>query len=196
MSTTTAPVRIGRTYTRARRYPWALGKIGDWTLPLGPYTPAQLTLAAGGVFVLVKTFSLWSPLGPLPVVALGFLVWGVRATRMGGRSPLWVAYGWAQFALQPQAGRIGGRTVRPRRPHSMHGSFLLEETQPSAPVAQEAAAVTKTRAPAPRRMPRTAGKPTPRRSRRRSAAARTAPAARPALTPLQQLLQEKREVQR
>ncbi|MFE6164057.1 hypothetical protein ACFQ7F_34660 [Streptomyces sp. NPDC056486] len=194
MSTATAPVRIGRTYTRARRYPWALGKVGDWTLPLGPYTPAQLTIAAGGVFVLVKTFSLWSPLGPLPVVGLGFLVWGVRATRMGGRSPLWVAYGWLQFALQPQAGRIGGHTVRPRRPHSMHGSLLVEETVRSAPATEEAAGPA--RAPKPRRNPRAPGTSTWRRNRRRSTTPPTAPAARPALTPLQQLLQEKREVQR
>lgn len=127
MSTATV-LRIGRTYTRARRHPWVMGKIGDWTLPLGPYTPAQMTIAGAGIFVLIKTFSWWAPLGPAPVVALGFAVWLARASRMGGRSPLWVAYGWGQRALQPVGGRMNGRTVRPARPRALRGSFLIETT--------------------------------------------------------------------
>ncbi|MDF3141483.1 hypothetical protein, partial [Streptomyces sp. T21Q-yed] len=134
MSTPVIAARVGRSYTRARRHPWVLGKVGDWTLPLGPYTPAQLVIAAGGIYVLIKTFAWWSFMGPVPVIALGVAVWAVRASRIGGRSPLWIAYGWALYALQPSAGRISGRSVRERRPRVLTGSILIEET--TAPDAQ------------------------------------------------------------
>ncbi|QIB49530.1 hypothetical protein [Streptomyces aureoverticillatus] len=197
MSGAATAVRIGRTYTRARRHPWVLGKIGDWTLPLGPYTPAQLTIAAVGIFALIKTFSWWAPsLGPVPVVGLGVAVWLARASRLGGRAPLWVAYGWAQFALQPSSGRINGRTVRPRSLRALHGTFLIEHTTATAS-AGPAAAAPRTRHARP-----TAAAPAgpaavrrwrwPRAARSRAAA----PVVRPAPTPLQQLLRERQEAGR
>ncbi|WJV51806.1 hypothetical protein [Streptomyces flavofungini] len=198
MSTATA-MRIGRTYTRARRHPWVMGKIGDWTLPLGPYTPAQLTIAGVGIFVLIKTFSWWAPLGPAPVLGLGVAVWLARASRMGGRSPLWVAYGWGQRALQPAGGRMNGRAVRPARPRALYGSFLIETT--SGPAAAEPAAPPRTRprtapSPAPTAGPGTT-RPPRRRMWQRTARPGTAmPVARPAPTPLQQLLREQQEGQR
>lgn len=194
-----APGRIGRTYTRARRHPWVLGKVGDWTLPLGPYTPAQLAIAAVGVFVLIKTFALWSPLGPVPVVALGFVVWSARASRIGGRSPLWVAYGWAQYALRPRSGRMSGRTVRERRTDVLHGIFLIEDTT-APPVFDDAATAQVTDLPRGTRETRrtpalpAAGKAAARRrGRRRPATARPAPTARPMPTPLQQLLRDRQQ---
>ncbi|SEB98625.1 hypothetical protein SAMN05216532_0109 [Streptomyces sp. 2231.1] len=63
---TAAAARVGRFYTSVRRHPWVLGKVADWHIPLGPYTPAQITVAVGGGFFLVKTISWWSWLGPLP----------------------------------------------------------------------------------------------------------------------------------
>ncbi|MFD5421837.1 hypothetical protein ACFWJT_27900 [Streptomyces sp. NPDC127069] len=39
-----------------------LGKLGDWTPPFGPYTPAQLVVLGGGAFVLIKTFDERLPL--------------------------------------------------------------------------------------------------------------------------------------
>ncbi|MBC9729308.1 hypothetical protein [Streptomyces sp. TRM68367] len=203
MSTASAAsVRIGRTYTRARRHPWVMGKIGDWTLPLGPYTPAQLIIAAGGIFLLIKTFSWWAPsLGPVPVVVLGVAVWAARASRIGGRSPLWVAYGWTQYVLQPASGRIGGRTVREGRTTVLHGSFLIEETTapPAAGAAPSGRGSVMPRTRPTRRAPAasSAGKAAARRrGRRRSGTARTAPAARPVPTPLQQLLRERQGVRR
>lgn len=198
MSTLSATVRIGRTYTRARRHPWVLGKIGDWTLPLGPYTPAQLTIAAVGIFALIKTWSWWAPtLGPAPVIALGVAVWLARASRMGGRSPLWVAYGWVIFALQPAGGRINGRTARPSRPQTLHGSFLIEDTtgageadSPTTAPSRRARRTAATPAPADARAPR-------RRKRHRTAKNHPRPpVARPAPTPLQQMLRERQEARR
>ncbi|RVU15133.1 hypothetical protein EOT10_39840 [Streptomyces antnestii] len=200
---TPASLRVGRSYTRARRHPWVLGKIGDFTLPLGPYTPAQLAIAAAGTFLLIKTFSLWSPLGPVPVVALGFAVWAARATSIGGRSPLWAAYGWVQFALQPHGGRIGGRTVRDPKVSRLHGSFLIEDT--TAPASLPAAAAPLARparsfAPGPRRGRNIRGaqglSTRPPWGRRRSGTRRPAPRPRPAPTALQQMLRERQEAHR
>ncbi|MEV6699226.1 hypothetical protein AB0M68_18905 [Streptomyces sp. NPDC051453] len=199
---TTAPLRVGRTYTRARRHPWVLGKVGDFTLPLGPYTPAQLVIAAAGTFLLIKTFSVWSPLGPVPVVALGFAVWAARATRMGGRSPLWAALGWVQFALQPASGRIGGRTARDPKVSSLHGSFLIEDTgSPDALSVRQAPSTRPARPCAwgPQRRADVRGArrlATRRRWGRRRPERGGAPGPRPAPTPLQQMLRERQEARR
>ncbi|MCI3276965.1 ATP-binding protein [Streptomyces cylindrosporus] len=61
--------RVGRFYTAARRHPWVLGKVADWKIPLGPYTPAQIAVAVGGGFLLIKTIGWWSWMGPVPIVA-------------------------------------------------------------------------------------------------------------------------------
>ncbi|MET9955986.1 hypothetical protein ABZ135_31200 [Streptomyces sp. NPDC006339] len=169
MNTTT--VRTGRSYTLARTFPWVMGKIGDFVLWFGPYNAPQLIILGVGVFVLIKTFSWWAPvLGPVPAVGLGFAVWAARASRIGGRMPLWVAYGFLQRAFQPATGRIGGRTARPAGVHMLTGSFLIEQTFPNP-------------------------RPNPRRPSRRPApppASATKPSTRPARgpapTPLQQLL--------
>ncbi|MGY3333907.1 hypothetical protein ACVW0K_007373 [Streptomyces filamentosus] len=130
MSATSAgPVpRIGRNYTRARTYPWVLGKLGDFVLWFGPYNAGQLVIAAFGVLVLVKTFAWWSGLGPIPPIALGVVVWAARAQRIGGRAPLWVLYGLVRRALQPRNGRIGGKTARPPKARHLAGTVLIEHT--------------------------------------------------------------------
>ncbi|MFH8627521.1 hypothetical protein ACH4A8_37500 [Streptomyces vietnamensis] len=128
--------RVGRNYTQGRTHPWALGKLGDFVLWFGPYNAGQLIIAAVGVLVLIKTFDWWSGLGPIPVLALGVLVWAARAQRVGGRAPMWVLYGLARRALQPKAGRIGGRTARPPRTHHLTGTVLIEHTtEQTEPVA-------------------------------------------------------------
>lgn len=174
--TAAAPARVGRTYTRARLFPWVLGKIGDFVLWLGPYNAPQLIIAAAGVFLLIKTFSWWAgPLGPIPIAALGVAVWAARANRIAGRAPLWIAYGALQRVLQPSTGRIGGRTARVPRPHSLTGTFLIEHTPAPVPVRHPAAAAT-----APSAEPNS-------RPRLRSSARGGGPAP----TPLQQMLRER-----
>ncbi|WP_070017447.1 hypothetical protein [Streptomyces nanshensis] len=119
--------RVGRSYTKARRYPWVLGKIGDWTLPLGPYTPAQIAIAFFGGFLLIKTFSLWSWMGPVPVLAWAVAIWGARRASIGGRAPGYIVLGLVNVALQPRAGRIGGRAVREPKPRVLTGGFYIRE---------------------------------------------------------------------
>ncbi|QKV90394.1 hypothetical protein HUT19_41060 [Streptomyces sp. NA02950] len=118
--------RVSRTYTAARRHPWVLGRVGDWKIPLGPYTPPQLAVAFVGAVLLIKTFSWWSWLGPVPVAAWAVAVWMARRARIGGRSPWAAVAGVIGVLFQPPAGRIGGRPARDRRPQMLLGAFTVE----------------------------------------------------------------------
>jgi hypothetical protein len=120
--------RVGRFYTAARRHPWVLGKVADWKIPLGPYTPAQIAVAVGGGFLLVKTISWWSQLGPIPIAAWLLAIWAVRRPKIRGRAPMQAALGLVLLGWQPQGGRIGGRAARDRAPHPLLGGFTIEDT--------------------------------------------------------------------
>ncbi|MGW7715549.1 hypothetical protein ACWGKK_14700 [Streptomyces chartreusis] len=143
MSAAAAAGRTGRFYTAARRHPWVLGKVADWRIPLGPYTPAQIAVAVGGGFLLVKTISWWSWMGPFPIAAWLLSIWTVRRPKIAGRAPWQAALGWLLLLWQPQGGRIGGRAARDRASHPLIGGFTIED----APVHGGAAAPS----PAPRR---------------------------------------------
>ncbi|GGX56155.1 hypothetical protein [Streptomyces chartreusis] len=121
-----AAARVSRFYTAARRHPWVLGKVADWKIPLGPYTPAQIAVAVAGGFVLVKTISWWSWMGPLPIVAWVLAVWTMRRPRIAGRAPLQAAWGLLLLGRQPRGGRIGGRAARDRSPRPLVGGFTIE----------------------------------------------------------------------
>jgi hypothetical protein len=127
--------RVGRYYTSARRHPWVLGKVADWRIPLGPYTPAQIAVAVVGGFLLVKTISLWSWMGPVPVVVWVLMVWAVRQPKFKGLSPAQVVVGWVLLAGQPQGGRIHGRAARDRSSKPLLGGFTLEGGACPAPSA-------------------------------------------------------------
>lgn len=120
--------RVGRFYTAARRHPWVLGRVADWKIPLGPYTPAQIAVAVVGGFLLVKTISWWSVLGPVPVAAWLLAIWAIRRPRIRGRAPLQAALGWVLLGWQPRGGRIGGRAARDRAARPLLGGFTLEDT--------------------------------------------------------------------
>ncbi|WP_455357111.1 hypothetical protein [Streptomyces sp. SYSU K217416] len=125
--------RVGRFYTSARRHPWVLGKVADWKIPFGPYTPAQIAVAVGGGFVLVKTIGWWSWMGPVPIVAWVLTVWAVRRPKVKGRAPLQAALGWVLLAWQPRGGRMGGRAARDRISRPLLGGFTVEEAAPAVP---------------------------------------------------------------
>ncbi|GHB74447.1 hypothetical protein GCM10010377_76120 [Streptomyces viridiviolaceus] len=128
-----AASRVGRFYTTARRHPWVLGKVADWKIPLGPYTPAQIAVLVGGGFLLVKTISWWSWMGPVPVVAWVLAVWAVRRPKVKGRAPLQAALGWLLLVWQPQGGRTGGRAARDHAARPVLGGFTLEGACPAVP---------------------------------------------------------------
>jgi hypothetical protein len=104
-----------------------LGKLGDWVIWFGPYTPAQLVVMGGGALVLIYTFSWWAWLGPVPIAAWGVAIWAVRGAQIGGRSPAPAFLGWVTLLAQHPAGRIGGRVARDRRAVSLTGSVVIEE---------------------------------------------------------------------
>jgi hypothetical protein len=170
----TAAARVGRFYTSARRHPWVLGKVADWKIPLGPYTPAQIAVAVGGGFLLVKTISWWSWMGPVPIVGWGLVIWMVRRPKVRGRAPMQAALGWVLLGWQPRGGRIGGRAARDRAPHPLLGGFTIEDTPVPVPAAQAAPSRAVQRRPA--RSPH----PSPATDRPSSAPRRTQPVA-PAL---------------
>ncbi|MFF0746631.1 hypothetical protein ACFYVL_40210 [Streptomyces sp. NPDC004111] len=188
-----APARVGRNYTAARRHPWVLGRVGEWKLPFGPYTPIQLTVAFVGAFTLIKTVDWWAPvLGPIPIVGWGVAVWAVRGARVAGREPVSALLGWISMLTRPHAGRINGRTARDRTPRTFRGGFVIEAApgeQPGGvaspapatrrPATQQAAAAR--RSPPPRRRPsRATGSPRPTAARPQSRpGSRTAPAPSP-----------------
>ena len=167
-----AAARVGRFYTSARRHPWVLGKVADWKIPLGPYTPAQIAVAVGGGFLLVKTISWWSWMGPVPIVGWGLVIWMVRRPKVRGRAPMQAALGWVLLGWQPRGGRIGGRAARDRADHPLLGGFTIEDASAPAPHPAVQAAPSR----AVQRRPARAPRPGPTTDRA-SAPRRTQPAA-------------------
>ncbi|MBP2056392.1 hypothetical protein J2Z21_009410 [Streptomyces griseochromogenes] len=123
---TAAESRVSCFYTAARRHPWVLGKVADWKIPLGPYTPAQIALAVGGSLLLVKTISWWAWMGPVPIVAWVLAIWTVRRPKIRGRAPMQAVWGWALVGWQPRGGRICGRAARDRTARPLFGGFTIE----------------------------------------------------------------------
>ncbi|MFF3088784.1 hypothetical protein ACFVRB_27615 [Streptomyces nojiriensis] len=134
---------VARVYTKARRHPWVLGKLGDWTVWFGPYTPAQLVLLGGGAFALIKMYALWSWAGPVPVVLWIASVWSVRGAQIAGQNPFTALLGVLVLLARHPAGRVGGRIARDRRPSHLRCRFTL------TPVVGKAPAVAPTAAPLP-----------------------------------------------
>lgn len=160
-SSPSSGARVARVYTAARRHPWVLGKLGDWVIWFGPYTPAQLVVMGGGALLLIKTYAWWSWLGPVPIVGWLVSIWAVRGATIGGRSPITAALGWLSLLAQHPAGRIRGRAARDKRPVPLNGRFVIEP----APVPTSATGAAVARAEGKRSVRRPS-----RRTRRRAAA--------------------------
>ncbi|MEU5436443.1 hypothetical protein AB0G73_24115 [Streptomyces sp. NPDC020719] len=179
MSTSSAPPRVGRFYTAARRHPWVLGKVADFKIPLGPYTPAQIAVAAVGGLLLIETVAWWTWLGPIPLAGWVVAIWAVRRPKFAGRAPLPAAVGWLTLLIQPAAGRIGGRPARDRAPHFVTGGFLIEdldrETKAGPPPRVRGADRVAARPARPADRPQRSPKPQARPSRAAAAHPQTTP---------------------
>ncbi|WP_028649012.1 hypothetical protein [Nocardiopsis sp. CNT312] len=122
---------LGRSYTKARRYPWMIGKIQGWTLPLGPFTGLQIGVLVTSLWLLVQTARLWSGLGPLAVLPLCLPIaatWAVRHAHIEGRPPLHALAGYLSLLTAPRQGTIGGRpaTALNPRPTRLTGALTIE----------------------------------------------------------------------
>ncbi|MEU9943657.1 hypothetical protein [Streptomyces lavendulae] len=135
-----ARARVARVYTGARRHPWVLGKLGDWMVPFGPYTPAQLVVLGGGAFALVKGYDWWSWAGPVPVVLWLVAVWAVRGAQIAGQNPFTAVAGVLSLLLRHPAGRIGGRIAREHRSCRLRSRFVIQPAPSSVPGAPSDAA--------------------------------------------------------
>lgn len=120
--------QVGRSYTRARKFPWVVGKIQGWQIPFGPYTAVQLGVLVVGVWLLVQTFPLWSQLGPLSLIVVALppaATWAVRHAKIDGRTPLRALAGYLALLAEPAQGRIRGRDARDPRPSRLTGKIRL-----------------------------------------------------------------------
>lgn len=121
-----------RSYTRARRHPLVIGKIGGWTLPT-PITPTQLLVLLGTFLALLWTRSVWAHIGGLGNLVVQGLVplllaWGVRHLRVEGRAPLRALGGLAAYLAAPRGGLLRGRAFRDRPPVRLRGGrFFVQE---------------------------------------------------------------------
>jgi hypothetical protein len=87
-------------YTRARRYPSVIGKVGGYSgWPL-PATFTQVGLALLSIFTLVKTKPLWAHFGPGNLIIFAGVPLSVfycaRRVRVEGRAPWAAALGFLQ----------------------------------------------------------------------------------------------------
>lgn len=137
-STATVPERRegfeARSYAHARRYEWQIGKIGEWTLPFGPYSPAQIGVCVAAAVVLWKTMALWSGRLPFWVVILVLVgvpvaaMFAIRRVRVEGRSPVFALVGAARSLGQHRHGTHGRTTAAPPQPEMLtHRRCLYAE---------------------------------------------------------------------
>lgn len=116
---------VVKWYTRARKFPQLIGRTPDgakiWG---GPYTFTQVVGAGVVLFVGVNTMGLWAGYGLIgnAMILLG-VAYGVvlllGRVPVGSRSPVAVLLGCIHAVSAPPTGRIAGRPVRIRRPHTV-----------------------------------------------------------------------------
>ena len=124
---------VGRSYTRARRFPLVIGKLpGGGRILGGPYTLTQVGVMVGSIIVLRVAAPVWAHLSygdALVYMAvpygLGYLV---RRARFEGREPLRAGAGALTAFGAPPRGRLRGRAWREPRPDLMPpGCFMIDE---------------------------------------------------------------------
>lgn len=126
---------VGRSYTRARRHPWVIGRIQGWTLPLGPFSATQLGVLVISLWLLIQTASVWTQFGPfslVPVIIPFAATWAVLAVA-----------GWAERVITAYVeGDID--TVRLAFPSISDGQLSALPTPEAAPTRVSTVAVEPT----------------------------------------------------
>lgn len=121
-----------RSYTRARRHPKVLGRIGDTVLP---FTVTMPQILVGGIVltVVLATKAVWSPILPgvlvVPTATIGSAL-ATRYVRVEGRNPLYVAAGYLSLWLGSPSGVSAGRAVPRRRPRRVTASVRVFDIDP------------------------------------------------------------------
>lgn len=112
--------QLGRSYTKARRYPWMIGKIQGWIVPFGPFTALQIGVLVTTLWLLLQTAHLWTGLGIFALLVLALppaATWAVRHAHIDGRSPVHAIAGYLALATAPRQGTIRGRPTTTVLPH-------------------------------------------------------------------------------
>ena len=104
------------SYTYARRHPKVIGRIGGWAPPV-QLSFVQLGTLAATLVLLAMSWNVWAPSLP-PLLRLMVVTtvpaascWGVRRTRLEGRSLVRTAIGVLTLACQPRDGSLHGRPM-------------------------------------------------------------------------------------
>ncbi|MCK9871354.1 conjugal transfer protein [Nocardiopsis dassonvillei] len=123
--------QLGRSYTKARRYPWMIGKIQGWVVPFGPFTALQIGVLVTTLWLLLQTAPWWTRLGFFAVIPLAVpfaATWAVRHAHIDGRSPLHALAGYLALATAPRQGTIRGRptTSTLPRPTRLTGVITIQ----------------------------------------------------------------------
>lgn len=138
---------VCHSYTRGRRHPMVVGRIGGWALPT-PLSPAQLLAGLGTFSALAATAGVWQPATPgvaKIVVLAGVPVaagWAIRHARVEGRSPLRAAVGWLRLVLSPAAGVVRGRAHPRPRTVRLRAGVPVQSTGAAATAAKRPAVPT------------------------------------------------------
>jgi len=155
MSSSTPPELV-KWYTRARRFPQLIGRTPDgakiWG---GPYTFTQAIGAGVIALVAVNTMGLWANYGFIGnTLVLAAVTYGgvllLGRIPVGARSPISLIAGSMHAVMAPRSGRLGGRAVRPRRPHVVRHRVIVALGAPT---------------PRPATLPRQRAAPSVRRTR-------------------------------
>lgn len=108
---------IVRFYTRARKIPVMLGKLGDFKIPFGPYTLTQGVVFVAAAWIGKETMWLWAQ-GWIPILAWVVLVAVATGCAVGagripfkGRNPLMLVAGVIGYGTAPSWGTQGGTHI-------------------------------------------------------------------------------------
>lgn len=108
---------VVRFYTRARKIPVMLGKLGDFKIPFGPYTLTQGVVFVAAVGIGKETMWLWA-LGWMPILAWLVLIAVAAVCAVGagripfkGRNPLMLVAGVIGYGTAPSWGTQGGSHI-------------------------------------------------------------------------------------
>lgn len=108
---------IVRFYTRARKIPVMLGKLGDFKIPFGPYTLTQGVVFVAAAWIGKETMWLWAQ-GWIPILAWVVLIAVAAGCAVGagripfkGRNPLMLVAGVIGYGTAPSWGMQGGTHI-------------------------------------------------------------------------------------
>ena len=114
---------VVRFYTRARKIPFMLGKLGDFKIPFGPYTLTQGVVFVATAWIGSETMWLWAR-GWVPLLAWLVLLAVAAGCAVGagripfkGRNPLMLAAGVIGYGTAPPWGTQGGSRIALRGQH-------------------------------------------------------------------------------